>query len=299
MPIYRLVPVDMDARLRKLAAGQDDIVGRWQLLAADWTRHQVEHRARVGGWRAIHDGVYALCQAPLTRRQRWIAAVLTAPGTVLGHDSAGAVHAFRPWEDEFETVTRPGRGGKRRYPGLVVSHSITLEGHVTRKDGLPVVTAQRALVDLAPDLREDPLRRCFRESIRLKTTTANEISRILKGQRGTAILVDLCDRYATIPYHRCRSDAESRGLEVLHDGGIAPPKVNIRIGGEEADFVWRQWRLIIEVDGDQFHQFPDEDARKQAIWEARRYTVKRISSDDVYYRPQRLLDKVNVHLYRS
>ena len=44
---------------------------------------------------------------------------------------------------------RPGSGGKRRYPGLLVSRSSTLEGQVTRKDGLPVVVAERALVDLA------------------------------------------------------------------------------------------------------------------------------------------------------
>jgi very-short-patch-repair endonuclease len=284
----------MDVRLVQLAERQGDLVAGWQLRALGWTRAMVEQRVLDHRWRVIHPGVYALARSPLTRRQRWIAAVLSAPGTVLGHDSAGACHGFRAWEEDYETVTRPGSGGRRRMGSLFVARSTTLEGHVTRKDGIPVVTAARALVDLAPHVDTRQLGRGFRESIRLKTTTANEISKILCGQRGTSFLVALCDRYATIPYHRCRSDAESRALEILHDAGVPAPKVNIRIRGEEADLVWREWRLIIEIDGDQFHLFPDGDARKQAVWEGVGYTVRRIPSDDVYFHPERLLNKANV-----
>ena len=107
-------------------------------------------------------------------------------------------------------------------------------------------------------------------------------------------LVALCDRYATIPYHRCRSDAESLALEILHDAGIEPPRVNTRVAGAEADLHWPRHRLIIEIDGAQFHQFPEEDARRTAIWEAAGRTVRRIPSDDVYHHPARL-----VRLYRS
>jgi very-short-patch-repair endonuclease len=289
----------MDVRLVQLAEGQGDLVAGWPLHALGWTRAMIEQRVRDHRWRVIHAGVYALAHSPLTRRQRWIAAVLSAPGTVLGHDSAGACHGFRAWEASYETVTRPGSGGPRWMgSSLLVARSTTLEGQVTRTDGIPVVTAARALVDLAPSLKRHQLGRGFRESIRLKTTTANEISKILCGQRGTSFLVDLCDRYATIPYHRCRSDAESRGLEVLHDGEVAPPKVNIRIRAEEADLVWRKWRPIIEIDGPQFHLFADEDARKQEIWEDAGYTVRRIPSQDVYDHPERLLHLVNVQMYR-
>lgn len=284
----------MDVRLVQMAERQGDLVAGWQLRRVGWTRAMIEQRVFDHGWRVIHPGVYALMRSPLTRRQRWIAAVLSAPGTVLGKDSAGACHGFRSWEADYETVTRPGSGGPRRMGSLLVARSTTLEGQVTRKDGVPVVTAPRALIDLAPHLQTNQLARCFRESIRLKTTTANEISRALAGQRGTRGLVSLCDRYATIPYHRCRSDAESCALEILHDAGVLAPKVNVRVGGIEADLVWRQWRLIIEIDGGQFHLFADEDARKEATWRAAGYIVRRIPSDDVYFRPERLLAVANV-----
>ena len=254
----------------------------------------VQHALVREGWRRVHQGVFALGQASLTQRQLWVAAVLTAPETVLSHTSAAACWGFREWGGAYETVTRPGSGGRRRHGPLLVARSTTLDGQVTSRDGVPIVTAARALINLAPGLRARQLGKGFREAIRLKTTTANEISRALAGQRGTAPLVALCDRYATIPYHRCRSDAECRALEILHDAGIEPPRVNVRIRGEEADLSWPRHRLIVEIDGPQFHLFAEEDARKQAVWEAAGHTVRRLPSDDVYRRPARLLALANV-----
>ncbi|MFL5843581.1 MAG: endonuclease domain-containing protein [Solirubrobacteraceae bacterium] len=283
----------MDAHLRKLAAGQDDLVAAWQLAAVGWTRKRILHHAHHDGWRRIHHGVFALGQAPLTQRQVWIAAVLTAPNTYLAGHSATHCWGFHEPRQRYEVVVRPGHGGKRWLGSLLVARSTTLKGQTTRRDGIPIVTAERALVDVAAGLKGHQLGRAFRESIRLKTTTANQISKVLAGQRGTAVLVDLCDRYATIPYHRCRSDAESRALEVLHDAGVMAPRVNVRVGGCEADLVWRDRKLVVEIDGDQFHRFPDEDARKEAAWRGVGYTVRRVPSDDVYYRPERLLAQVS------
>ena len=59
--------------------------------------------------------------------------------------------------------------------------------------------------------------------------------------------------------------------------------MNVRIAGEEADLVWDG--LIVEIDGPQFHQFREEDLRKQALWEKAGYVVRRVPSDDVYDRP--------------
>lgn len=288
------MPGMWDVRLVQILERQDDLVAWWQLLELDWPRTTINEWVRRHGWRSIHKGVYAVFRGELTQRQRWIAAVLTAPGTALCGLSAGAVHGYHGRAGAFETVVRRGSGGKRTYPGLLVSRSTTLDGHLTRVDGLPVVVAERGLVDLAPLLGEWELRRAFREASRLSCLTADSLAKTLNGQRGTALLADLCDRYATIPYHRCRSDAESRGLEILHDAGIEPPAVNVKVNGPRPDFTWRRQKLIIEVDGAQFHEFADEDEAKAAKWQAVGYRVRRISSDDVYARPERL-----VALYRA
>lgn len=160
---------------------------------------------------------------------------------------------------------------------------------VGTKDGIPVVSPERALVELAAGLGRRHLERAFREACRLECITASSLGRSLRGQRGTAALAALCEQYATIPYHRCRSDAESRGLEVLHGAGFVMPLVNVRLNGPRPDYSWPQVRFIIEIDGDRYHRFPDEDARIQAVWERAGNTVKRIDSQDVYFRPERLI----------
>jgi hypothetical protein len=282
----------MDPHLRALARRQADIVAVWQLRDRAWSWGKIRHHANSRGWRLIHDGVYALNSAPLTRQQLWFAAVLTAPNSFLSHGSGGACYGFYRFERGYEVVTRPGRGGRRRQGGVLVFRSTRLEGEVTHHNGIPITTAARVLVDLAPGLDEKRIGRAFREAIRLKTTTARlvlESALCHAGRAGTPALRDLATRYATIPYARTRSDAEGRALEVLHDAGIPAPLVNTKVAHEEADLVWVGPRVIVEIDGPQFHQFPEEDARKAEQWLRAGYKVRRIRSDAVYYAPADLL----------
>jgi very-short-patch-repair endonuclease len=282
----------MDVRLRDLAAGQADVVACWQLLAAGWTPRMVDRRLRDRGWRAVHSGVHALTSAPLTRRQRWIAATLTTPDSVLSYASAGACWGFRPFEATFETVTRPGSGGRRRLGGVLVFRSKTLDGDTTWHDGIRITTAARTLIDLALHVDARATRRAFREAIRLKATTTERLLAILsrhRGRPGTRLIADLVAHYSSVPYPRTRSDAESRALELLLDAGVQAPRANRSVAGEEADLVWPERRLIIEIDGPQYHRFPDEDARKQRLWEAAGYTVRRIGSQAIYDQPAKLI----------
>src|SRR3954468_11975481 len=142
--------------VRELLAAQYDVVAAWQLIAADWTRAMVDHRVSEHGWRVVHRGVYALTNAELTRHQLWMAATLTAPGSVLSHASAAACWGFRPWQSRFETITRPGSGGPKRIGSVLVARSRRLAGDfagdVTRHQGLEITTPARVLIDLASGL---------------------------------------------------------------------------------------------------------------------------------------------------
>jgi very-short-patch-repair endonuclease len=95
--------------------------------------------------------------------------------------------------------------------------------------------------------------------------------------------------YAGLPVNRARSGAEVRALMVLRNAGRTLPRLNRKVGGEEADLSWQAQQLIIEIDGGPFHQDVGEDARKEAVWRAAGWTVLRIPSDDVYDAPERLL----------
>ena len=282
----------MDTHLRALARVQFDVVAAWQLRRLGWSWDRIGHRRARGGWRTIHPGVYVLSASPVTRQQLWFAAVLTAPGTVLSHGSAGACYGFHRFQRGYEVVTRPGHGGRRRHGRLLVFRSTWLEGQVTRFDGIPIATAARTLVDLAPGLDDDRLARAFRESIRLKRTTARRVldaAQRRAGGPGVSRLAERARRYARIPYQRTRSDPEGRALELVHDAGMASPRVNVRVGGEEADLVFDHSRVIVEIDGPQFHRFRDEDLRKEQAWREAGFVVRRVPSDRVYKRPDELL----------
>ena len=282
----------MDVHLRSLAAAQADVVAAWQLLEHGWTRKAIRHRARQANWRLVHPGVYALTQAPLTQVQRWMAAALTAPSTYLSHVSAANCWGLHTTSTAIETVTRTGSGGPRRFGAVLVRRSERLGGETTRHNGIPTTTPARTLIDIAGALPERAMGRAFREALRLKLLTVREMAATLarhRGRRGVRVLWALTERYSSLPYRRTRSNAEARALEILHDANVDPPKVNVRIAGEEADLVWPRQRVIIEVDGPQFHQFADEDARKQALWERAGYTVRRIASDAIYENPEALL----------
>jgi hypothetical protein len=279
----------MDSHLRQFASRQADVIAAWQLRRAGWSLDRVRHHLTEGGWRRLHSGVYVLSSAPVTKRQLWFAATLTAPGSVLSHGSAGSCHGFYRFERPYEIITRTGQGGRQRRGRLLIFRSKTLTGNTTRRAGIPITTAERTLIDLAPGLDAKRLGRAFREAMRLERTTIRRVLRSLDshpGRPGTPALGALARRYAEIPYARARSDAEARALEVLHDAGLPLPAVNVRVGGEEADFVWFERRLILEIDGPQYHRFRDEDARKAAIWREAGFEVRRASSAMPYDDPR-------------
>jgi very-short-patch-repair endonuclease len=282
----------MDVHLLELAAVQADVVAARQLIARGWTRRQIERRAAAGAWTTVHRGVFALTQAPLTQRQAWFAATLTEPGTVLSHVSAALCWGFSTRPCPVPMVTRPGSGGPRRFDGVLVFRSRLLVGETKRREGIPLTTVERTLIDLSSRESRARTSRNVREALRLRLTSARRLAAALdrhRGRRGTRILWDLAERYSGLPYARTRSNAEARALEVLQDAGLMPQAVNRRIAGEEADLVWFDRRLIVEVDGPQYHRFTDEDERKRQRWEVAGYEVRRIQSGDVYANPDALV----------
>jgi very-short-patch-repair endonuclease len=282
----------MDVHLRELAAVQADVVAGWQLIRRGWTRRQIERHAEAAGWTTVHQGVFALTHAPLTQRQTWFAATLTAPGTVLSHDSAALCWGFATRAPRLPTVTRPGSGGPRSLDGVRAFRSRLLADETTRCDGIVLTSVERTVIDLAARQPRGATARNVREALRLGLTNARRLVATLcrhRGRRGTRFLWELVDRYGGVPYSRTRSNAEARALEVLQDADLLPDGVNRRIAGEEADLIWFDRRLIIEVDGPQYHRFKDVDQRKQRRWEAAGYRVLRISSDEVYANSDRLV----------
>lgn len=282
-----------DARLIEKAGEQANRVSRSQLLALGYSRGAIDHRLATGRLVVVEEGVFAVAPLIDHDRGRWIGATLTAPPTVLSRVSAAAAYGFWTLPRDFETVTRPGNGGPRRHGGVLVFRSSTLDGDTTRLDGIPITTPERTLLDLAASIRSDrALARALREAIRLGRTTipriVDEIERH-RGRRGSARLARIAARYAGLPLERARSGAEVQALLVIREAGRALPRLNRRIAGEEADLSWQGERLIVELDGPQFHLDVGEDRRKEGVWRAAGWTVHRLPAAAPHDDPHLLL----------
>jgi hypothetical protein len=281
-----------DVRLIAKAATQHRCISRAQLHALGYRDRAIEHRLETGRLVALHEAVFAVAPASGTDRERWMAATLTAPGSVLAFAAAGAAYGFWSPVPAVPIIVRPGSGGPRMLDGVLVCRSTKLRGDDTTLDGSPSTTAERAAVDRAAHAGPTRMARMVREAIRLEVTTAADLFVAItrhRGRRGTRRLYDVVSRYAGLPIARTRSDAEALALSILRDAGRPGPGVNVDIAGEEADLSWPTYGLIIELDGGQFHLDKTEDARRQAVWEAAGWRVERLPTDDVYLRPERLL----------
>jgi very-short-patch-repair endonuclease len=274
--------------LRRIAAAQAGCVASWQLRKADVSWKAIRHGTR--DLRRLHDGVFVTGDAPITRLQRWWAATLTAPDSVLAFASAGAAYEMRPWDGAFEVIVRQGDGGPRRQGDLLVCRTKHL--HATTLNGLPITTPERTLADLWPHLDAKAQQHMLRNAIRLKRLTipslGAHLSRASARQRPRS-LSDWLARYDGLKLHRCRSDAEALAVVTLGQAGVPKAAINVRIAGEEADLSWADRRLIVEIDGGTYHQDKLEDARKTAAWRAAGWQVERVPAADVYDNPERLI----------
>jgi len=282
-----------DARLAELAGRQFNRVSRRQLAELGLSDAAIAHRVATGRLVAREEAVFAV--APVLEHDdwgRWMEATLTAPGSVLSHVSAAAAWGFWSPARVFETVTRPGSGGPRRHGGVLAYRSSVLEGEWTFLRGIAITASARTLLDLARIASARALARAVRDAVRLDLTSVHELADAVgahRRRRGSRRLAAVLARYSGLPLERARSGAEVRALEALRAAGRPLPRLNVRIAGEEADLSWPAWRRIVEIDGGPFHLDVGEDARKSAQWEAAGWTVRRLSSDDVYDRPDRLL----------
>jgi len=135
-----------------LAAEQLGLIARRDLLALGFSAKEIRHRLATGRLHAVARGVYAVGWPQLTTRQRWMAAVLACgDDAAISHRSAAALWGIRREVGPTVDVSVRRRSRLRR-PGVRARSRIKLPGQdVTRRDGIPVTTPARTLVDLASE----------------------------------------------------------------------------------------------------------------------------------------------------
>ena len=249
------------------------MVTRIQLLNAGFNVKAIEYRLRIGRLHRLHRGVYAVGHRPPSPLARAMAAVLACgTGAVLSHRSAAVLWEIVPRRPGPIDVTARSYHQRR---GINTHRSPTLtRTDITRHYGIPITTPARTLHDLARVLPGDALTRAVNEA-RIRNLISNR-----EHDTGTT-----------------RSYLEDEFLRFIDHYDLPTPEVNQRVAGYEVDMLWRDERLIVELDSRTFHRHTfEEDRERDAHLLSVGFTTLRITKRRLTDRPQREADRLRTLL---
>jgi very-short-patch-repair endonuclease len=265
-----------------LAGARQGIVARHELLDAGVTRHVIERRAKTGELHRRYRGVYVVGHLALAPRAEESAALLACgEGSLISGRSAAFLWSLLKERPAVIDVTlvgrrcRPKEGISQHYVGRIDARD------VHRRDNLLLTAPARTLIDLAADAEDDELDAALSEGRALRLIDDGDIEAALAraGKRkGVARMWRLLGREADLGYTRSKAERLMRRL--MRDADLSQPRCNVRLHDYTVDFVWPDQRLVVEVDGYQFHGHRsafERDRRKDQVLVAAGYRVVRVT----------------------
>jgi very-short-patch-repair endonuclease/predicted transcriptional regulator of viral defense system len=276
--------------VRPIAADQEGIVARAQLLTAGVSNSTIQRALRSGRLHRIHQGVYST-QAPelATDDALLIAAFLAAgDGAVLSHGTAAwRWHIIPAPPTQIELAVPRDR---KAPPGLKLHQSQLRADDLALNARFPSTSVPRTLLDLAAPYDQRALLRALAEAEFHHDMRPEDILRTLRrGHPGSANLRAALNHHA--PGHgEMKSELERRFRRLLIKHGIELPSRNHELGPWTIDCLWPTRRVAVELDGrqhDRPHQVDRDDERdlwlRRNRYLSRRYGTKQItaSPDDV------------------
>jgi very-short-patch-repair endonuclease len=168
---------------------------------------------------------------------------------------------------------------------------------VTIHRGLPVTSPARTLLDCAETLTPRALERALDEALALRIVSISKLREVLSrahGRHGAPLLKALLDHRG--PSTITRSQAEERMLELIRLAGLPAPELNVTLeGGFTVDFLWRQQRVALEVDGYAWHHTKsafERDRRKDAFLKRAGLDLARVTWDQMRDEPLAIIAKL-------
>lgn len=236
-------------RLADLAGRQYGVVSIRQLNRLGFDKDAVSD-AKAKGWlRRLHTGVYAVGHTDLPSGGKCLAAVLASgPGALLSHYSAAWLWGLSSTQPIPIHVTTPIPRG-RRLPIRIHRSSTLTEDDRALRDGIPVTSVARTLLDQAALVRARDLRRLLKRAEERKVfdlaTVLDALTRN-KGHRGAKRLRTAIRGYEPPPF--TRSEFELAFFEAVLAAGLPRPSVNFNVAGMEVDLYWPEHRFVVELD---------------------------------------------------
>jgi very-short-patch-repair endonuclease len=278
--------------MTELARRQHGAVARGQLLDLGFSRKAIAGRLQRGLLHEVFLGVYVVGARRISRKGRWMAAVLAGgEGVVLSHRSAARLwRLLPPASERIDLVCPPGRVVRRK--GIVSHESEMRDDEWLVKDGIPVTSPFRTIFDLAATAKMRELERAFHEAEAREVTDRVSLPMLLErypGRRGNRKVAALLG--SGRPIGITRNDFEEAFLALVDAHGLLRPRMNadLAIRGRffEIDAFWEAQRLAVELDSRGIHgtrkRFESDRQRDRILmaegWRTLRITWRQLQEE--------------------
>ena len=170
-----------DLRAARRAARQQGCIRFDQLVECGLDDAAVARRVRKGWLHRVHYGVYAVGYPPQTLDAHFMAAVLAGGDDAsLSHWSSGTLAGLVRWDNRTIEVTVRGSGGRAR-EGIHFHRTRSLDPRDTKRiHGIPCTTPARAILEIAPQLSDQRLKRLVRKAQAEKLATVRQFEAMLR-----------------------------------------------------------------------------------------------------------------------
>jgi very-short-patch-repair endonuclease len=275
-----------------VAGRQRGYISRAQLLELGLGRDAIVYRTRAGELIRVHNGVYALGHAPQAAVDRAYAAVLACGArTLLGFGSAASLwEVFDRWWTPFEVIVDTAR----RRPGIRTHRATIDRRDIRRHLGIRVTSPARTIFDIAPRLTDKALTRAINDqriARRLKLEHLAELVDRLPRHPGASRVRPLIE----IPRGPTRSELEDMFAAFATRFDLPPFEFNARVAGYEVDVLFPAQRVIVELDGYEFHrtrQAFEKDRERDAATLAVGLVTVRITWERLAQAPEREAERL-------
>jgi very-short-patch-repair endonuclease len=281
-----------EAVVAMVAAHQLGLITTPQLHVAGVGRGVVQRRLANGMLHRRYRGVYLVGHPILLPGAAELAGVLACGRqTFVSHRSAARLWGLVQTSGGDVEVTVAGRECRSRHGLLVHSVEALAAADQAERRGIPVTAPARALIDFASTTGRDDAERAIAEGFALKLVTEQQL-------RGAADRAPNRAGVARVKAilgqpggpSRTRSDGERAMLRLIRAAHLPPPRTNYHVAGYSADFCWPDERLIVELDGYDFHSnraaferdHRRDIAHRDAGYEVLRFTGRQLEEAPVY-----------------
>jgi hypothetical protein len=170
------------------------------------------------------------------------------------------------------------------------------------RDGIPITSLPRTLLDLAAVASQSTLTRAVEEADRLNLLEIHAVRALRRRHRGRRGVRSLDQALAV--FHEpviSRSELEHRFVELCAAHGLPLPAMNVLAAGYLVDALWPAQQIVAELDGYEYHHTRsaiERDRSREAALGLAGYRVLRFSFRQVSDEPEAVAASVRAELAR-